>query len=393
MRLYLWRRTETSNWIIRGTDAEGREVNQSTKTTNKAAAEGIRIKKEAELLHEVVHGKKAVVTFDQAAESYLDNGGSPRFLGTFDEETGKWSGLMSHLMGVPLKDITQARMNEIGKALYPNVRPDTLNRQLWTPFIAIWSHAERMEWAQPKRWIRPKKPKGTNVESFGPKRVGSYPVPYGVAWEFIKGLGVANATVFTILFYSGMRPIELFTMDTSQVNVKNRWITLAKSKIGEPRGVPIHEALVPMLTDMVENRPGRLVRTWDNEHFTVVENAGGQMKKAIIAARLRTHIFDVAPYTARHTVSTQLVIEGVHPHTKDQILGHSADDMSRHYTHVPQAPLIEAINKLPTIQEWLDQDWMREPVKHAHRWAKPLKKAEREAGERAFEAWQKRRAA
>jgi hypothetical protein len=36
--------------------------------------------------------------------------------------------------------------------------------------------------------------------------------------------------------------------------------------------------------------------------------------------------------------STQLVVEGVHPHKKDQILGHAADDMSRHYTHVPQAP-------------------------------------------------------
>ncbi|WP_316207281.1 tyrosine-type recombinase/integrase [Bradyrhizobium sp. SZCCHNR3118] len=339
------------------------------------------------MLTEAIHGKKAVATFDEAANSYLENGGSDRFLGSFDEETGKWTGLMSHLVGVPLKDITQARMNEIGKALYPNVRPDTLNRQLWTPFIAIWSHAERMDWAQPKRWIRPKTPKGTNVESFGPKRVGSYPVHYNVAWEFIKGLGVANATVFTILFYSGMRPIELFTMDTSQVNVKNRWITLPKSKIGEPRGVPIHEALVPMLTDMVKNRPGRLVRTSDNEPFTIFDNAGGQMKTAIIAARLRTRIFDVAPYTARHTVSTQLVVEGVHPHKKDQILGHSADDMSRHYTHVPQDPLIEAINKLPTIQEWLGQDWMREPVKHVGRWAKPLKKAEREAGLEAFKAW------
>jgi hypothetical protein len=36
--------------------------------------------------------------------------------------------------------------------------------------------------------------------------------------------------------------------------------------------------------------------------------------------------------------------------------------MSRHYAHVPQAPLIEAINELPTIQEWLDQDWMKSPV-------------------------------
>ena len=53
------------------------------------------------------------------------------------------------------------------------------------------------------------------------------------------------------------------------------------------------------------------------------------------------------PYTGRHSCSTQLVIAGVHPHIKDQILGHAATDMSRHYTNVPQAPLIDAINQLP----------------------------------------------
>ena len=341
----------------------------------------------------MIHGKKAVVTFDQAVESYLNNGGSTRFLGEFDEETGQWSGLMGKLNGKLLRSITQHDMNTYGKELYPGVKPDTLNRQLWTPFIAVWNHAVAMEWAELRKWIRPKAAKkGTNVADFGPKRVGSYPVEYDVAWRFIKGCGVANQTIFTILFYTGLRPIELFVMNTSQVNVRDRWITLPKSKIGEPRGVPIHEALVPMLTDMVENRPGRLVRTWENEPFTVYDDNGGQMKKGIAAARLRTQVFDVAPYTARHTVSTQLVVEGVHPHKKDQILGHAADDMSRHYTHVPQAPLIEAINKLPTNQEWLDQDWMREPVKLVGRRARTLKKAEREAGEQAFVEWRARRA-
>jgi hypothetical protein len=55
--------------------------------------------------------------------------------------------------------------------------------------------------------------------------------------------------------------------------------------------------------------------------------------------------------------------------------------------------LIEAINTLPTIPEWLDQDRMRDPVKLVGRRGQTLKKAEREAGERAFEAWAARRAA
>jgi hypothetical protein len=45
----------------------------------------------------------------------------------------------------------------------------------------------------------------------------------------------------------------------------------------------------------------------------------------------------------------------------------------------------------PTIPEWLDQDWMKEPVKLVGRRAKTLKKAEREAGMLAFKEWQARR--
>lgn len=393
MRLYLWRRQPHHSWVIRGTDSQGNEVRESTGTTNKTAAQGLLTKKENELLTEVVHGKKAVATFDEAVNSYLNNGGSPRFLGTFDPDSGKWSSMMGHLFGKPLRGITQEELNGIAKTLYPNVRPDTLNRQFWTPFIAVWRHAITQKWCDPVMWIRPKKKvKGTAVET-GPKRVGSYPVEYETAWRFIQGLGCAQQAVFTILFYTGLRPIELFVMNTSQVNVPGRWITLPKSKIGEPRGVPIHEALVPMLTDMVENRPGRLVRTWENEPYTVYDDNGGQMKKGIAAARLRTQVFDVAPYTARHTVSTQLVVEGVHPHKKDQIMGHAADDMSRHYTHVPQAPLIEAINTLPTIPEWLAADWMKTPVALVGRRAKTLKQVERKIGEEGFEAWHAERAA
>jgi integrase/recombinase XerD len=36
--------------------------------------------------------------------------------------------------------------------------------------------------------------------------------------------------------------------------------------------------------------------------------------------------------------------------------------MSRHYTHVPQAPLIGAINTLPVIEAWANAPWMKDPL-------------------------------
>ena len=88
------------------------------------------------------------------------------------------------------------------------------------------------------------------------------------------------------------------------------------------------------------------------------------MKTAINGARKRSGIKDISPYTGRHTVSTQLVINGVHQFIKDQILGHAkpTDDMSRHYTNVPRPQLIEAINTLPVIDEWANAPWMKDPI-------------------------------
>jgi hypothetical protein len=72
----------------------------------------------------------------------------------------------------------------------------------------------------------------------------------------------------------------------------------------------------------------------------------------------------VSPYTGRHSCSTELVVAGVHSHIKDQILGHAVDSMSRHYTNVPQAPLIEAINKLPVPEAWRALPWWEDPLAH-----------------------------
>ena len=149
-----------------------------------------------------------------------------------------------------------------------------------------------------------------------------------------------------------------------------------KSKIGEPRGVPIHRFLIPLLTAL-KKRGGMLVRTWEGEDWTVVEGNGGQMKKAIANARSRTGICDISPNTARHTVSTQLVVNGIHPHVKDQILGHAVDDMSRNYTDVPRKELIKAIETLPIFPEWAKARWMTDPIGQGHQRQKPLTKAEK----------------
>ncbi len=296
----------------------------------------------------------------------MSNGGSTRFLGK--EIGGKWTGLLGHFEKIVLRKITQDDLDAAANRLYPRSSAPTKNRQCYTPFIAVWNHALP---DNPRKWRRPKKPKGTNVKRLKSIRAGTKPVEYDRAAEFVLAMSPAPAMVMTALFYTGMRPIEIFILSADMVNISKRWITLHNSKIGEPRGIPIHEFLVPLFIPLVE-RGGILFRSPLGTPYPVREQIGGQMKTAIKNARARSGITDISPYTARHSVSTQLVVKGVHPHIKDQILGHAVDDMSRHYTDVPQGPLLEAINRLPVVGTWKTALWMNDPVGMSKRYVQGM---------------------
>lgn len=357
MPLKLYKRGKV--WWISGT-VHGQAVRESTRTHDKEVAEAIRVKREAGLVSDHVFGPKATRTFAQAVESYLKAGGDPRFIGTIE------TGLLHHFYDKPLKDIQQNDLDEAARTLYPTAQPETRNRQCYTPFVAVWNHAVRNGWADVRQWQRPRKPKGTNVVRIVKRRAGTFPVEYEHAAKFVAAMSPGPAMLMTALFYTGMRPIESFALTADEVDIKGRWITLMKTKTGEPRGIPIHSFLVPLFESLLKRNAlaedPRIFRTPRGEPYEAVESGGGGLKTAIQGARRRSGIKDVAPYTGRHSCSTGLVVAGVHPHIKDQILGHAADDMSRHYTNVPQAPLIEAIDKLPVPDSWAALPWWEDPL-------------------------------
>jgi integrase len=263
---------------------------------------------------------------------------------------------------------TKGRASIVGR--YPGTQYNTRNRQCHAPFITVWNHAHRNGWCEKRDWARPRKPKGTNVKFLTKqRRAGSFPVAYERAARFVLAMSPAPAMLMTTFFYTGMRPIELFTLEEDQVNIKGRWITLPESKTGEPRGVPMHDILVPLFTGLME-RGGFLFRTPRGKPYEPKDDhGGGQMKTAINGARRRSGITDVAPYTGRHTVSTQLVINGVHQFVKDQILGHVVTDSSHNYTHMPQPEMIKAINSLPVFDAWANAPWLHDPLAWAHKLA------------------------
>lgn len=321
-------------WYIRGSHGSRKGIFFSAGTSNKEIAEALRIKTESRLEYEAVHGAKAVVTFEEAAASYAATGAPTRFILDVRKTDGVESGLAVWFQGRKMNSISQDDLDRAARELYPAASRETLIRQVYTPFIAVWNHAVKKGWAEVRVWDRPRKAKGTNVVSIRSARSGTEPVAYEHAAKFIAAMSPAPAMLMTFLFYTGLRPIEAFALTADDVDVGKRWLVVHKSKTGEPRGVPLHDFLAEWLPDLVArdlSEKRGLFRTPRGEPYGAIvsdedgKGGGGGLKTAINGARRRTGIKNVSPYTGRHTVSTQLVINGVHPHIKDQILGHAAD--------------------------------------------------------------------
>ncbi|WP_108608863.1 integrase [Aminobacter sp. MSH1] len=352
MGLKLLRRGQI--WYLRGSVC-GTHVYTSTKLKNRQLADALRVRTEREIAEEHAFGVSATKTFADAAEAYLASGGSGRFL----------KPLLSRLGQSRLNAITQNDLDAAARELYPTAQPETRNRQCYTPFVAVWNEAVLNDWARSRKWRRPRKPKGTRIVR-SVARTGTKPVEYDRAAAFVASMSPAPAMLMTALFYTGLRPIELFAIEATDIDLEKRWLVVRSSKTGEPRGVPLHWFLAEWLCPLVE-RGGIMFRTHKGQPYALTRGGGGQLKSAITGARNRSGIMDISPYTTRHSVSTQLVVAGVHPYIKDQILGHAVDDMSRRYTHVPQKPMIEAIDALPVPSSWRALPWVADPLKWASR--------------------------
>ena len=142
-------------WCIRGT-VRGQAIFETAGTDDRAAAEAIRIKREGELLNRSIFGTGTTVSFIEAAVSYLDEGGEARFLGKFDEATGKWSLLIGHFATTPIAGIGQAEIDDAAKKLYSKASAATLKRQVYVPMAAVLNHAAAKKWIGAPRLRHPR---------------------------------------------------------------------------------------------------------------------------------------------------------------------------------------------------------------------------------------------
>lgn len=201
----------------------GQRVHQSTGTTSRAHAEAERIKLEKQILDADIYGRRSTATFAEAVEAYLDSGGSSRFLARLNGHFGRW------LIG----NISQAEVVKFHKLHYPKASAQTLNREVFTPLIAVWRAAHRARLCGPHEFQRPRQPE-------------TRPVKYATDDMLAKLLPVCGFRLkAAILFvsFTAARASEACRLTSADVDWESRTVLLQKTKSGHPRMV----ALSPML--------------------------------------------------------------------------------------------------------------------------------------------------
>lgn len=331
MPLRLYRRKSSPNWYIRGT-VRGIVVDESAKTDDREIADAIRIQREAEVLKHSVFGKRATVTWLEAAVDYMERGGEYRFLGRINEYFGPKK---------LLSDIDQEAIDKAARALYPNAKNSTRNRQALTPISAVLKHAAK------RRWID-----RFEVERFREEEVD---FRYFSPAEFGKLLDECAphlAPLVIFLVYTGARLSEALYLDWENVDLDRAQVVFRMTKNGKSRAVPLHKRVVATLRLLPRTFP-RVFLTDRGVPYVEKRDRrgrlaqGGQIKKAFGRAVERSGIKHASPHDCRHTFASWHYARNRDLLALKMLGGWQSLAMVERYAHVNADDLLAQIEMLP----------------------------------------------
>jgi integrase len=227
--LKIERRGKKGIFQIIGT-LRGVRVHESTRTTSEPHAEALRIQLEKRILDEDVYGKRVTAIFSEAVVAYLEGGGSPRFVTPLNQHFGPWR------MG----DITQAEVMRFAKKQYPTASPQTIDRHVFTPLIAIWTAAHEAGLCGPHELRRPRKPERAPV---------AYAKDNDVA-QLLPACSIRLKAALLFITFTGARVSECCRVEDTHVDWKARSALFWRTKNGKPRTVVlpemVYKAMLPL---------------------------------------------------------------------------------------------------------------------------------------------------
>lgn len=261
-------------WHAHGTVC-GEAIRQSTKTTDRKRAEAIARRWEREIEDRHAYGVQHRMGFAEAAEAYLEHG-EDRFMAR----------VVAAFMDTPLRDIDQAALDRAARKAYPDAKPSTMNRQFYTPFIAVMNYAAEQGWRPQRKWRRPAQPEGRT----------DWRTPEDIE-ALIEAAPDHVGRAVIILAGTMMRATEAVALDARDVAGDGSRVTLWQTKGGYARSV---EPLSRARQTLTALPPGPVLRQRDGLAWHAYDALNLALKRAAKAAGLPP----LSCHVLRHTGAT-----------------------------------------------------------------------------------------
>ena len=243
--------------------------------------------------------------------------------------------LTNFFKGRYLFEITSRMIEDYKAKRLEKVAPATVNREL-----ACLKHMynKAIEWnyatANPAKSVKLLKEPPGRLRYLSPDEAGRL---------LDACSGYLRSIVITAL-NTGMRKGEILSLRWADVDLKNRKVTVKKTKNNEIRVIPINQTLYQELVKLAEQS--------DNGAYVFTNKDGepfGDIKKGFLSALKRARIEDFRFHDLRHTFGSHLVMQGIDLKTVQQVMGHKDITMTMRYSHLSPEYVQEAIGRLDKV--------------------------------------------
>lgn len=203
-------------WYAIGTVA-GKRIRESLGTREKGTAEELRAQLEARLWKRHTYGEAAVRNFEEAALSYLQQGGEGRYVPR----------VLKYFKGRAVGSINPGEIRAASLELYPHGSPATRNRQAIIPTRAIINHAHSLGWCGAVKVKQFEVPKSRKHRPVDRAWIDAF-----MAEADRSGLPYLSACVL-FMHQTGARVSEAIRLLGEHVNLGERVAVLERTKTDE----------------------------------------------------------------------------------------------------------------------------------------------------------------
>jgi len=245
--------------------------------------------------------------------------------------------LIEHFKGSSLGEISPQMIEQFKAKLIPELSPASVNRHLalvktiFTKAIE-WGKIEKSPAAKIKL-LQESNQRTRFLTESEEEKLKAVMATDPESWALVE-----------FAFHTGLRRAEMFTLVWTNVNLKNKVITIPRAKSGKARYVSLNSRVMEILRDLPSRMRGRWVFVSSNGSTPMI--GSNFVKRVFRPALNKAGIEGFRWHDLRHTFASRLVMRGTDLRSVMELMGHKDIKHTMRYSHLSNSHLDRAVEVL-----------------------------------------------